>query len=62
MKSKTKNWIRREYRYASFQRMFQLPESADHDKIQAEMKDGVLSIKVPKKAGYIEKKKQISIK
>lgn len=56
-----KNWMRREYGYASFQRMLQLPESADHDKIQAEMKDGVLSIKVAKKEGYIEKKKQIAI-
>ncbi|RLD59515.1 MAG: Hsp20/alpha crystallin family protein [Bacteroidetes bacterium] len=58
---KKKNWMRREYGYASFQRMFQLPESADQDKIQAEMKNGVLSIKVAKKAGYIENKKQIAI-
>ena len=59
---KNKNWIRREYGYASFQRMFQLPEGADQDKIQAEMKNGVLLIKVAKKAGYIENKKQIAIK
>lgn len=58
---KNKNWMRREYGYASFQRMFQLPESADEDKIQAEMKNGVLSIKVAKKAGYIENRKQITI-
>jgi HSP20 family protein len=58
---KNKNWIRREYGYASFQRMFQLPESADQDKVQAEMKNGVLSIKVAKKKDYIENKKQISI-
>ena len=59
---KNKNWMRREYGYASFQRMFQLPEGADEDKIHAEMKNGVLSIKVAKKAGYIENKKQIAIK
>ena len=59
---KNKNWMRREYGYASFQRMFQLPEAADEDKIHAEMKNGVLSIKVAKKAGYIENKKQIAIK
>lgn len=58
---KNKNWMRREYGYASFQRMFQLPEGADQDRIQAEMKNGVLSIKVAKKAGYIENKKHISI-
>ena len=51
---KNKNWMRREYGYASFQRMFQLPEGTDQDKIQAEMKNGVLSIRVAKKAGYIE--------
>jgi len=58
---KNKNWMRREYGYASFQRMFQMPESADQDKIQAEMKNGVLSIKVAKKAGFIENKKQIAV-
>lgn len=58
---KNKNWMRREYGYASFQRMFQLPESADQDKVQAEMKNGVLSIKVAKKKDYVENKKQIAI-
>lgn len=58
---KNKNWMRREYAYASFQRMFQLPEGADHDEIQAEMNNGVLSIKVAKKKGYTENKKQITI-
>lgn len=53
--------MRREYGYASFQRMFQLPESADQDKVQAEMKNGVLSIRVAKKKDYIENKKQIAI-
>ncbi|MCK0132572.1 Hsp20/alpha crystallin family protein [Flavobacteriaceae bacterium F08102] len=58
---KNKNWMRREYGYASFQRMFQLPESADQDKIQAQMKNGVLSIKVAKKTGYTQNKKVITI-
>lgn len=58
---KNKNWMRREYGYASFQRMFQLPESADQDKVQAEMKNGVLSIKVAKKKDYMENKKQIAV-
>jgi HSP20 family protein len=58
---KNKNWLRREYGYASFQRIFHLPESADQDKVQAEMKNGILSIKVAKKKEYIENKKQILI-
>lgn len=58
---KNKNWIRREYGYASFQRMFQLPEGADPETIQAEMKNGVLTIKVAKLPGYESKVKQIAI-
>ncbi|AGP39569.1 Hsp20/alpha crystallin family protein [Sorangium cellulosum] len=37
--------------YGSFSRSFTLPEGADLDKIQAELKDGVLEIVVPKTAG-----------
>jgi HSP20 family protein len=58
---KNKNWLRREFGYASFQRMFQLPESADQDKVQAEMKNGILSIKLAKKKDYITNIKQIAI-
>lgn len=42
------NWMRKEYGYASFQRMFLLPENADPDKIEASMKNGVLNIKIDK--------------
>lgn len=58
---KNKEWIRREYGYASFQRMFQIPEDADHEQVQAEMKNGILSVKIAKKAGFIENKKLIAI-
>jgi HSP20 family protein len=50
----------REYGYASFQRMFQLPESADQDKVQAEMKNGCFRLECEEK-NYIENKKQIAI-
>lgn len=58
---KNKNWIRQEYGYAAFQRMFQLPDNTDENKVSAKMKDGVLNIKVAKKNNYISSKKQISI-
>lgn len=45
---KSKNWVRKEYGYAAFQRIFQLPENADPDKIKAKMKKGVLQITVGK--------------
>jgi len=35
--------------YGSFSRAFTLPDTADSDKIKAEMKDGVLSITLPKR-------------
>ncbi|MFY9153711.1 MAG: Hsp20/alpha crystallin family protein [Prolixibacteraceae bacterium] len=56
-----KDWIRREFGYASFQRMFQLPENADQEKVQAEMRNGVLSIKIAKKDGYTESKRLIAV-
>ncbi len=59
---KNKNWLRREYGYASFQRMFELPDSADHEKVLAEMKKGILSIKIGKKSGYTENRKHIEVK
>jgi HSP20 family protein len=59
---KDKNWMRREFGYASFQRIFQLPESADQDKVQAEMKNGVLNIRLGKKAGYEKLTKTIEVK
>jgi HSP20 family protein len=39
---------RREFHYGSFQRSFNLPESADVNKITAAYKDGVLSLTIAK--------------
>jgi HSP20 family protein len=58
---RNKEWIRKEYGYASFQRMFQLPENADHEQVHAEMKNGILSVKIAQKAAFFENKKQIAI-
>lgn len=43
------NYTRKEFNFSSFQRTFTLPESADGEKIEAEYKDGILSINIPKK-------------
>lgn len=58
---KNKNWIRREYGYASFQRIFQIPEIADQERVQAEMKNGILTVKIAKKSGIEQNKKKIAI-
>lgn len=46
--------------YGSFTRAFTLPEGADLDHVQAELKDGVLTIAVPKKA--VVQPKTVAIK
>lgn len=45
---KKKNWIRRERSSTSFYRYLELPEELKTDGVEAEMKDGLLSIKLPK--------------
>lgn len=45
---KTDNYTRREFRYASFKRSFQLPEGVKETDIKASYTDGVLSLEIPK--------------
>lgn len=47
----TKKSFRRVERfYGSFSRSFSLPDNADADHISAELKEGVLDVRIPKKA------------
>jgi HSP20 family protein len=39
---------RKEFSYSSFCRSFQIPENVNRDKIEANYKDGVLSVNLPK--------------
>ena len=43
------SWHRQERSYGSFQRSLRLGDGVDADGVKAELKDGVLSINVPKK-------------
>lgn len=43
-------YTRREFLYGTFHRSFTLPETIDTDKIGAEVKDGILTVTLPKKA------------
>ena len=43
------NYTRREFGYSAFKRTFNLPESVNDEKINANYKDGILSILLPKK-------------
>lgn len=55
------SWMRREYGYASFQRIFRLPDDADPDQVDASMKNGVLKLKVGKLKAVENNKKLIAV-
>lgn len=42
------DYTRREFRYSSFKRSFQLPANADGEKVTANHVDGVLKLSIPK--------------
>ncbi|MDX9865791.1 MAG: Hsp20/alpha crystallin family protein [Anaerolineaceae bacterium] len=53
-------YLRRERKFGEFSRTIQLPFAVDADKVDANFKDGVLSVTLPK--AEAEKPKKISIK
>lgn len=59
---KEKDFYRIERRYGSFQRILDLPADSDTENIESTYKDGVLSIKIPKKALPNKDAKKIEIK
>ena len=49
-KNEEENYLRREYKYNSFRRSFQIPERlVDAEKIKAKYDKGILNITLPKK-------------
>lgn len=59
---KKKNYHRIERSYGSFERSFSLPETVDRDKINAECKNGALTLTLPKKPETKSKAAQIEVK
>ena len=60
---KGKNWLRRECSGTSFYRSIELPEELQTDKVDAELKDGVLMVSLPKLEPKPEQKaKKVNIK
>lgn len=57
--TKQENYHRIERAYGTFSRSFTLPQSIDHDKIQAEHENGILKITMPKKAELKPRKVKI---
>lgn len=50
-----------ERRFGSFRRSFALPKTADIDKVQATMKNGVLSVTLPKMAASMETERKVEV-
>lgn len=59
---KDMGFLRRERRYARFYRSLPLPESIVTEKADAELKDGVLTVKLPKAVSPVKKTKKVQVK
>lgn len=59
--TKDRHFYRIERRYGAFQRTLTLPEDADADDIRAHMKDGVLSLSIPRREIADSRVKNITI-
>ena len=58
----TKGYIRRERRYASFYRSIPLPEDIAPDRANAELKEGILTVTLPKASAPEKKGKKVPVK
>lgn len=60
---KEEAYNRKEFSYTSFSRSFTLPDVVEHDKIEANYRDGILHICIPKKEeAKVKASKRIDIK
>ena len=55
-------WYFSERQYGAFSRSFRLPADADGDRAEAHLKDGVLSVVVPRHGGDAAQGRQVEIK
>ena len=56
-----KKYLRKEFNYSKFEQRFTLPEDVEKQNITAGMKDGVLSIGIPKKTEDEKAKENLNI-
>lgn len=61
-KEEKEGYFRQERSYGSFQRIVAMPETANLEKADATVKDGVLTIEIPKKAEAQAKQRKLEIK
>ncbi len=59
---KSKNFLKKEIFYGNFQKMIQLPQNINEDKLSTEFKNGILTVTIPKTEVKKPKAKIIPIK
>jgi HSP20 family protein len=59
---KRKDYYMRERSFGSFQRSFQVPDGVDADKIEANFKNGILTVTLPKSPEAQKAEKKIAVK
>ena len=59
---KEKNYHHSERRFGSFRRAIQLPQHVDRDRIEANFKNGVLSVTLPKTQDAMQHQRKIEVK
>ncbi len=59
---KDANYRLSERRWGSFQRTIRMPENVEHDKIDAQYSQGVLTVHLPKSKAAMESERKISVK
>lgn len=59
---KSKDMVKKEIFYGNFERVVQLPENIEQDKLSTDYKDGILTVKIEKKEIIKPKAKVIPIK
>ncbi len=55
-------WFFTERQYGSFSRSFRLPPDADGEKVEAHLKDGVLSVTIPRRDTAAPEGRKVAIK
>ncbi|MCG6169888.1 Hsp20/alpha crystallin family protein [Leptospira sanjuanensis] len=60
-KEEDKHYSKREYNYSSFSRSFNLPDTADREKITAKYENGILKLAIPQRADGKKVEQKINV-